>query len=280
MRSAKQEGFPFSVSRYTDVPAFYMGWLRERIEAGFVYAPHPTEIIPMAWSLDPKDVASFWFWTKAPGKLMEALDEGWLMPYNVAAAVTINGWREMEGKSPDWSIATRDLAQLACFLGPERVRWRLSPIPFEPDYGILDNIASDVAAAGVKTCQAAFLQPNPQLEPDYKDKREIVERLVETLGYHGIQLQLCADDKEWLSEPVLGPKLGKALCVDGPSLEQSFGCKLAGKYERGCDCAMSVDLCSMSSHGCAMGCSYCYATSGAEGKGLEVWKAANKRSLK
>ena len=54
-----------SVSRRTDIPAFYSDWFFNRLEEGFVYVKNPMNINQIRKiSLKKEDVDCFVFWTK------------------------------------------------------------------------------------------------------------------------------------------------------------------------------------------------------------------------
>lgn len=63
-----------SVSRRTDIPAFYSDWFIDKINQGYLYVMNPfnrkqvSKII-----LSPDKVDCFVFWTKNAGPLMEKL---------------------------------------------------------------------------------------------------------------------------------------------------------------------------------------------------------------
>ena len=64
-----------SASRRTDIPAFYMPWFMNRLQAGFVRYPNPFGGQVYTVSLRPDDVHSIVFWSKNCGPLLSHLDE-------------------------------------------------------------------------------------------------------------------------------------------------------------------------------------------------------------
>lgn len=64
-----------SVSRRTDIPAFYSEWLINRLKDGFVYVQNPMNANQISnIQLSPDVVDCIVFWTKNPKPLMEKLD--------------------------------------------------------------------------------------------------------------------------------------------------------------------------------------------------------------
>ncbi|EPZ57476.1 hypothetical protein H477_2554 [[Clostridium] sordellii ATCC 9714] len=54
-----------SVSRRTDIPAFYSDWFFNRIKEGFVYVVNPMNLKQVSKiELTPEKVDCFIFWTK------------------------------------------------------------------------------------------------------------------------------------------------------------------------------------------------------------------------
>ena len=65
-----------SVSRRTDIPAYFSQWFVKRVRQGFVYARNPFSFHQIGKvSLQTGDVDCFVFWTKDPLNLMKHLDE-------------------------------------------------------------------------------------------------------------------------------------------------------------------------------------------------------------
>ena len=66
-----------SVSRRTDIPAFYADWFCNRLRAGYVLVRNPMNVHSVSKvALSPEVVDAFVFWTKNPLPLMKRLDEG------------------------------------------------------------------------------------------------------------------------------------------------------------------------------------------------------------
>ena len=87
-----------SVSRRTDIPAFYSEWFFNRIKEGFVYVQNP--INPKQVSkiqLTPEKVDCFVFWTKNAKPMLKRLDE--LNDYNYYFQYTITGYQSDVEKS-------------------------------------------------------------------------------------------------------------------------------------------------------------------------------------
>ena len=92
-----------SVSRRTDIPAFYTEWFLNRIKAGYVDVINPFNTKQAnRISLKKEDIDCFVFWTKNPRPLLDRIDE--LDGYNYYFQYTINSYgTDMEPNVPSKS---------------------------------------------------------------------------------------------------------------------------------------------------------------------------------
>jgi hypothetical protein len=64
-----------SVSRRTDIPAFYAEWFFNRLKDGYVLARNPFNYRQVSKvSLSPEVIDCIVFWTKDPTKMLDKLD--------------------------------------------------------------------------------------------------------------------------------------------------------------------------------------------------------------
>ena len=63
-----------SVSRRTDIPAFYGDWFMRRLEEGFAGVVNPFDGRKYIVSLKPEDVVCFVFWSKNFSPFLENLE--------------------------------------------------------------------------------------------------------------------------------------------------------------------------------------------------------------
>ena len=113
-----------SVSRRTDIPAFYAEWFYNRLRAGYVLVRNPMNVHSVSKvALSPEVVDAFVFWTKNPLPLMKRLDELAEYPYYFQFTLTGYG-KDIEPGLPDKKQALlpafKELAaknrQTACYL--------------------------------------------------------------------------------------------------------------------------------------------------------------------
>src|SRR5512144_2441400 len=91
-----------SVSRRSDIPAFYAPWFMNRIRAGYCAVPNPFDRSRVTHvSLQPSDVDVIVFWTRNPRPLIPHLAELDARGYRYYFQYTLmNNPRAIDPKSP------------------------------------------------------------------------------------------------------------------------------------------------------------------------------------
>lgn len=262
-----------SASRRTDIAAFFMPWLMNRLDAGFVRYPNPYSGQAHTVSLRPEDVHSIVFWSKNFAPLLPHLDEiqrrGFFSYYHF----TITGLpRSLEAHTPQWQQSVRVFRELVERTSPRHVQWRFDPILYtkELDAAYYHRRFEEIAAAlsgATQRCYFSFAQFYGKvirqfnqaglavIDPSLEQKRELALELAETGAKYGIQLYACCQD-DLLSEQV-----HKAHCIDADLLGELFPDRpflaAARPTREQCGCAASRDIGIYDT--CPHGCIYCYA---------------------
>ena len=119
-----------SVSRRTDIPAFYADWFMNRVRAGFACVRNPFNAKQVKTvSLAPSQVACLVFWTRDPRPLLPHLDELDGRGLRYYFHVTLTGLpRHWEPASPPSAGIVAALHALARRIGPARSLWRFDPL--------------------------------------------------------------------------------------------------------------------------------------------------------
>lgn len=270
-----------SASYRTDIPAFHAEWFSRRLDEGFCTVRNPYSGKVGRIALDADAVSGFVFWTRRLGPFMTTLqrlsDRG--TPFVVQFTVT--GYsRPLETAVMDWRRAADEIHETASRFGPRVIVWRydpvflsdLTPSSFHADRvselaetlaGATDEMVLSFATIYRKSLRnigaAAARYGFAWLDPESKEKREILLQLAAISQDHGIRATLC-------SQPdLLAPPLGAARCIDAERLSDIAGFPInAGtKGNRpGCLCAQSRDIGAYDT--CSHGCVYCYAVSSRE----------------
>jgi len=268
-----------SISRRTDIAAFYADWFINRVRAGFVktrnpFNPHQVREI----SLRPEDVDCFVFWTRNPAPLFPYLNELENAGFPFYFHITITGYpRALEEKTPPLDLACQRFCTLSEHLGADRVIWRFDPVllssetPVSELIRLFDTIAQKLKGRTKKVMISLtdfYAKTERNLKKveglHYEDLATQPETTNQLLGAfrriardNGMTLQACAQEQDWTG---LGITAGK--CIDDDLIRLLRGQDLSWRKDRNqrkaCGCVQSVDIGTYNS--CLHGCQYCYAT--------------------
>lgn len=278
-----------SVSRRTDIPAFYTPWFMNRIREGFCVYPNP--LYPQKFyrvSLHKHEVLGFVFWTRHPAPLIPHLGELDKAGYVYYFQYTVVGYpHTIDLRSPSLDVAIKTFAELSNCVGPDRIIWRYDPIILNRDFSPTwhqENFRrlADSLAGRTKRVIVSVIDPYARTRrrvgtaedgvlytPDaYTDVLKII---VAEARSRDLVVQSCAEASLRIDGIVPGG------CIDATLLYslagQSSPRRVAHHHQReGCLCHESVDIGVNNS--CGFGCSYCYATNSHE-KALENLRRHN-----
>lgn len=255
MLSGKQERLPYSLSRWTDLPAAKWDWFQSQLDQGSMVGFDPRTAVPVQWSLAPEDVFGLVFWTKNPTNLIRNAAQ--LKKYPLVIHMTLTGWDEVEKGAPSVQEGLELMKEAANTFGAQNVTWRFSPIPDVPD--VLQRFATMahvVESIGVTEVYLAFLQENDLL-PENRPGRVRRELLHQMAAATSLYLQLCNEDRTLVGEPPHYPhiNLGYGICESGSRFRDV---KRAPPTTEGCGCSLAVDPFTINET-CTIGCGYCYA---------------------
>jgi len=264
-----------SVSRRTDIPAFYAPWFMNRLRAGFCLYPNPLYRATVhRVSLLPEDVLGFVFWTRHAVPMLPHLDELERFGRPFYFSCTLLGYpRAIDPGSPDVPTALAALRALSARIGPSRVIWRYDPIVFARGLDSawhVDNFCrlADALCGVVRHVVVSIADPYARTRRrlgtaddgvvyDPEAYIDLVRLLAAEARLRGLILQSCAEIE-------LGPDVARGGCVDGDLLLAMGAGSASGTRFRlhgqraGCLCHRSVDIGVNDT--CGFGCSYCYAT--------------------
>lgn len=266
-----------SVSRRTDIPAFYGEWFMNRLNEGFAGYVNPFGGSRHFVALSPENVYCLVFWSKNFTPFMDKLKEIRTRGYNCYFQFTINALPEIfESNVVAGSRAIETLKELSRIYSPAHVNWRYDPIvitdsldgPFH-----LKNfrfLASQLEGY-VERCYFSFLtfygkvrrniaifkkEKGVEITDPHSDFRiDLANQLAEIAYQHGITMNSCCGDY------LVGGKIEKAHCVDGDVIgglffnDHYFFKPKPSRPE--CGCAESTDIGAYDT--CPGGCIYCYA---------------------
>ncbi|HOO49671.1 MAG TPA: DUF1848 domain-containing protein [Alphaproteobacteria bacterium] len=120
-----------SVSRRTDIPAYYGDWFMKRMETGSVGYINPFGGRKYSLSLQKDNVLFFVFWSKNYEPFLDHLDKLDYMGYKFYFQFTITGLPNIfEPNVIEWRQAVDTAQKLSERYSPEHVLWRFDPIVF------------------------------------------------------------------------------------------------------------------------------------------------------
>ena len=261
-----------SVSRRTDIPAFYAEWFFQRIREGFLYVRNPMNPRQVSRiGLSPEVVDCIIFWSKNPAPMLERLDE--LREYPFYFQFTLTGYgRDIEPGLPDKRKEVIGTFQkLSEKVGKERVVWRYDPIlvndrytmeyhwkAFEEIAGCLKGYTEKVVISFVDF-YAKTLRNTKDLyikSLSREEMKEIAEEMAQIAKSCGLVIETCAE-QIYLQDA--GIRHGS--CIDKKQIEKIAGCSLSVEKDKNqreaCGCCESIDVGAYNT--CRNGCRYCYA---------------------
>lgn len=274
-----------SVSRRTDIPAFYGEWFMQRLKDGFAGYVNPFGGQKYVVSLKPEDVACFVFWSKNYTPFIEKLKIIENIGYRFYFNYTITGLPKIFERFVEKETAIKELSKR---YSSRHINWRYDPIIISDitDYDFhvknFENIASELEGY-VERCYFSFaiqygkvkrnfeklqVENNIKIvDPDIASRIKLANELADIALRYGIKMLSCCVDY------LLGKKIGKAHCVDGKIIKELFRgeFKHSEKPTRNeCGCTESVDIGAYDT--CPHGCVYCYANANKEIAGARFGK--------
>lgn len=261
-----------SISRRTDIPAFYADWFYNRLRAGYVLVRNLMKLHSVSKVRLTADVVdAFVFWTKNPLPMARRLDGLAAYPYYFQFTLTGYGAKIEPGVPDKRSVLVPAFKDLAARLGKKRVIWRYDPIFFSKKYTKEWHLACFEALTAelhnsTERCVISFMdsyrntkrnaQQLGSVEFDSEELYVFAGQLAKIAAKYGIKLQTCAESMDLTA---LG--ITPSACVDKELLEDICGFKLDVKKDANqraeCCCAASIDIGAYNT--CHGGCLYCYA---------------------
>lgn len=279
-----------SASKRTDIPAFYLGWMRERVKAGWVDVPNPMfrrardELKRLTHvSLRPEDVIAVVWWSKNYA-VYERMHEAFSCYRRQFFHFTINPRREdlawLEPDVPPVEEALRQAGFLVGLAGAAMVAWRYDPIMFWREGGadrsswdrdFFESMCRELAKLGVRRCYTSLADRYLKFEqrikrffphitlrdPEDSEVAVLAQEMAQVAAGYGMQVFSC-------TEAALARCAGfrKGSCIDGPLLggrtkRLATDQKMRGREE--CACTLHADIGDYVTQECGYSCVYCYA---------------------
>ena len=270
-------GSIISVSRRTDVPAFYGAWFLNRLNEGVAGWENPFSGRKYLVSLKAPDVTAFAFWSKNYRPFLPVLNVLKARCIPVFFNYTITGLPQaFESNLVAPGDAVDNLAEISRLYSPEHINWRYDPIIISsltpPEFheecfaGLCEKLRGKV-----KRCYFSYAVRYGKVarnfhrfeaetgvavhDPLLPERIALARRLWEVAAAHDIEMFSCCGDY------LLDGRVRKAHCIDGDVISRLYyaGCRLGRDkpMRKECGCAESIDIGKYDT--CPHGCVYCYA---------------------
>ncbi len=261
-----------SVSRRTDIPAFYSEWFINRLKEGFLYVRNPMNPRQISRiELSPRTVDCIVFWTKNPANMLGRMEE--LRDYAYYIQFTLTGYGgDMEPGLPDKRETLIPLfKELSGRIGRHRVIWRYDPVLLSDRYTaeyhlrafaqIAESLAPYTERAVISFVDLyAKTKRNTRglgvRAPGREEMLYLAGEMARISAERGLDIVSCAEQAD-----LQGVGVRHGSCIDRALIERILGCRLSGGKDRNqrreCGCLESVEVGAY--HTCLNGCKYCYA---------------------
>lgn len=260
-----------SVSRRSDIPAFYSKWFFKRLEEGYLYVRNPVN--PKAISkiiLNESNIDFIVFWTKNPKPIINKLHK--LNKYNYYFQFTLTPYgKDIEKGLPPKKELINTFIELSKFIGKEKIVWRYDPILLSSKIDIsyhkkCFSKMAQILGPYTEKCIISFIDVYPKIKRictqkgirslNTKETDEILKYIKIEGEKYGIIVESCGEN---ISLEKYGLKHGK--CIDDKLIKRITNKKVEVKkdsYQRkDCNCVHSTDIGQYNS--CQYECIYCYA---------------------
>ena len=271
-----------SVSRRTDIPAFYAEWFINRVRAGYCTVPNPYNREQVARvSLLSEDVDVIVFWTRNPKPLFPYLDELDQRGYQYYFQYTLLGYpRQIDTKSPPLETAIKTFQELSNCIGFRRVIWRYDPIVFSnltgaqfhtENYAHISDALKGYTHRSVISVMDMYKKFRVRIDQLNQQGVGVVDQggnpsprfdnlmntIAQTARTNDLEIYSCSEERDLLPYGILPGK-----CIDDEYIEATFGIEVGHKKDPGqrkaCGCVIGKDIGMYDT--CVFGCQYCYAT--------------------
>ena len=265
-----------SVSRRTDIPAFYGNWYMQRLKEGFTGVVNPYGGRKYIVSLKPQDVTCFVFWSKNFNPFVENLRTIDRMGYKFYFNYTVTALPDVFESNVERKAAIESLKRLSRMFSSQHINWRFDPIIISNvcsrEYFIkaFEELASELDGF-VERCYISFVTEYGKVKRNFAElektegvqvkrcsesfKIDLANELSDIAENYGIRMFSCCGDY------LVNDRIQKGHCIDGSVIESLFfseGLIYKEKPTRKeCGCTESTDIGTYDT--CPHGCIYCYA---------------------
>ena len=268
-----------SVSRRTDIPAYFSDWFGEMLNKKSVLVKNPFNSKQVTnISLVPEDVTAFVFWTRNSDPFLPVLEKIFKHSYPFYFLFTITPYNKpLEQNSLSSEVQTTIFKRLARLIGREKIVWRYDPIILsnKTDFNYHLNHFKDLADKlhqYTNEVKVSFLDYYKKTDRNLKPLRDnhwifkknppqkpgfdiFLNKLITIAHERELKISSCAD----LIIP--GHIIQAEGCININKINTLSNLNIQYKKDKNqrpaCLCHQSKDIGSYNT--CRHGCLYCYA---------------------
>ena len=274
-----------SASRRTDIPAFYLKWLIQRIKEGEVIVRNPYyKSKSIRVDLNPDSVEWIVFWSRNYSEFLKERIS--FSSYHLFFHFTVVSHHSLlEKNTLARNKAIDQMEHLVKYYGPERIIWRYDPIVIWREQGKIHTnyrredfkqLCKIFSELGIKRCYFSYVTNYLKFKRRFREKyggcnlltveedvsQSVLEELKEITAINHMQLYSCCNDA------ISGDQILKGSCISGHLLNDLRHQKTVSQAltptREDCGCTRSIDIGDYLKQPCFYGCIYCYAN--------PVWK--------
>ena len=229
-----------SVSRRTDIPAFYMPWFMNRLREGYVMVRNPMNYHQVSRvSLSPEVIDCIVFWTKNTMPLMPHLGEIALQ-YPFYIQYTLNPYgRDLEPGLPPLAQRLASACAIAEQFGSKHVVWRYDPIMLTEQYTAdwhIEQFAAmaDALKGSARDCVFSFVDLYDKVQANLRglgvricsdgEMDRIAAAFAAIARENGFRLRTCAEKVDLQRYGI-----AHGCCVDGDLIAELTGWTMADR---------------------------------------------------
>lgn len=260
-----------SVSRRSDIPAFYTEWFFNRLKEGYVLVRNPMNYHQVSKVvLNSNVIDCIVFWTKDPTNMLDKLDL--LKEYNYYFQITVNPYdNQIERNVAQKRNIIESFKKLSILIGKQKTIWRYDPILLTDKIDIEHHSKYfDILAAKLNNyterCIISFVDMYKKSERNMKsfsavtvnneDMIKIGKKLSDIALSYGLKIETCS---ELIDLSSVG--IEHAKCIDDKLIAHIIGNNINIQKDKNqrdiCGCVASIDIGAYNT--CKHGCLYCYA---------------------
>lgn len=268
-----------SVSRRTDIPAFYSNWFFKRLEENFFLVRNPMNTHQISKvSLDASVIDCIVFWTKNPKPMIDNIDivEKKYGINSFYFQYTLNAYeKDLEPHVVSLEERILSFKRLAKRIGKNKVVWRYDPIVLTDKYNLefhkkaFETLLKELAPY-TNRCVISFVDLYDKTKRNMSSIKyleftndimiELASFFAEKASAYNISVESCS---EAINLDAVNVK--HTHCIDAKLITEILGVPMdllnsrdKDKNQRQeCGCVNSIDMGTYNT--CKHGCRYCYA---------------------